>query len=90
MITTAEENGKSRIREQDVIGDVEDDLDGKMITKGGWYKNLLSADRAQHLSAGSKLLLTLGIVEEAVANGDKTSVVKTSINGEELMKCCAG
>lgn len=86
MITTAEKNAKSKIREQDVIGDVEDDLDGKMITKGDWYKNLLTDDGAQHLSAGSKLLLALGIVEEAAANGDKTSVVKNSLNGVNKKK----
>lgn len=73
MITTAEKNSKSNIKEQDVIDDnPEDDVEEKLISSGGWYKGLLSSEQSKKLELGSKMLVAISIVEEAATKGDKT------------------
>ncbi|XP_050296644.1 transcriptional regulator ATRX-like isoform X2 [Anthonomus grandis grandis] len=75
LLTTAEKNHKSKIKEQDVIDEMMDEaVNQKVFSRAGWYKDLLSPEGVKELELGTKMKVALSIVEEAIQNNEKVLI----------------
>ncbi|CAG9768579.1 unnamed protein product [Ceutorhynchus assimilis] len=74
VVTIAEKTSKLKIKEQDVIDDVDYIEEVKAFDRNGWYKDLLPKEGTKKLEKGSKMMTVVNLVKEAAEVGDKVLI----------------